>query len=820
MSDSQFQPLPNVGDDLVGKIVEANTLESSGAVTEAIALYQEIVRLDPDGNYGNVAREALSNLQQESILIGENNFAADNKPVASSWWSKLNLKTKTSFVIIGVALASSIGISATAYVLVNKTVAEEVNRSKRAESMAITKEIALFMGDRRSDMQALANVGVLADPELRANSTPEQKRRILNGYLKAYGIYNSIAVFDANGDHVINSEGKPAKNHKSKPYFQGAMATGQPYIGQPRFSSSSGIFAVYTAAPIRDTKSGKIIGVVRARMPVDRLQGIIFSEDEYSKTYLVDRQGEVFLASDKKQQQQLLSPENKAAALATFFDFSAKIGQELSKRADENRSSSEELNEAQPGKFVFRGKKESAYLTTFDEINTANFSGGLPDLDWGTIIAVDNQAVFATQRQLLQIFAIGTIIAGLVVTALSRLIADRATVPIIEAVDAVGEIGQGNFDTRVDVRSEDELGSLGVNINKMAGQIQDLLHTQEQEAKNQQEQKETLQRGVMSLLLEVEEAQRGDLTVRAAMSDGPIGSIADAFNTTLKKLQGLLQQVQNVSNDVGELSLAGEGSVKQLSASALAQAAEINQALSSIDQINQSVETVANYAQEAAKIARNGSIQAKEGDLAMDATVNSIEKIRNTVANTSKKVKQLAESSQEIAQIVEIISGISEKTNLLAFNASVEAARAGEHGEGFRIVAEEVRRLADRITGSTKDIQQLVTTIQQDTSSVLQGMETSTAEVVNGSELVHMTKLNLQTLAKTSQEIDEYLKSISTNTIKQTDTSQQVNEKINGIALVAKTNSTEAQSVLKSLQTLVREAETLQSSISQFKLQA
>jgi len=558
MSDSEFQLFENSSDDLVGKIVEANALETSGEIDKAIAIYQEIVHIDSDGNYGNVAREALANLQKIEPSILKKEFNVLPKNPQNNFWQKLSLKVKIPLVVATLSILPTVTIGSTAYYFINQALPVEMSQQNK---LTVQKKLGLSLG--------------------------------------------------------ISS-------------------------------------------------------------------------------------------------------------------------------------------------------------------------------------------------------AVLTILVALLASAL----ATRITRPLLEVSEAVDELGQGKFDTRIPIKGEDELSGLSLNINKLAGQIQDLLYTQEREAKNQQQQKETLQQGVMSLLMEVEGAQRGDLTVRASMTDGAVGSIADAFNSTLSKLQELLQQVQSVSNDVGQLSLAGEDSVRQLSQSALSQASEISDALSSIDEINQSVETVADYAQEAAQIARNGSIQAKEGDLAMDATVNSIETIRNTVATTSKKVKQLAESSQEIAQIVEIISGISEKTNLLAFNASVEAARAGEHGEGFRIVAEEVRRLADRITGSTKDIQQLVTTIQQDTTSVLEGMETSTTEVVNGSELIHMTKLNLQSLAKTSQDIDEYLKSISTNTIRQTDNSRQVNEKINGIALVAKTNSTEAKHVLESLQTLVNGAETLQSSVSKFKLQA
>jgi len=632
-------------------------------------------------------------------------------------------------------------------------------------------------------------------------------------------MYNSIAVFDIKGDLLVNDTGEPTGNHKTSPYFKEALRTGKPFIGQPRYSTGSGFFAVYISARIKDTKTGETVGVIRARIPVENIQNIISADKSYN-AYLLDRKGQVFSTSNEQDLERLKAAGQAKSAVPTFFDFQTELQTEIKRRSNNLKPSARGRQKiSDSNESIFKGKEEVAYLTSISEINN-DFLKEISQLGWSTLTTIDSESAAFAQKQLLQVFVLGTIISGLVVAALSQLIADRATRPVIDAAEAVNKIGKGDLNIKLDVNGEDEIATLNSNINRMAGKIEDLLFTHEAETNQQRKEKEALQQGVMGLLLDVEGAQKGDLTVKAQMTDGAIGSIADAFNATMNKLCGLLKEVQVVSTEVGQLSLAGEGSVRQLSESAQNQTVEINQALGSIEEINQSVATVANYAQEAAKIAREGSVQAREGDIAMDETVSSIEKIRGTVANTSKKVKQLAESSQEIAQIVEIISGISEKTNLLAFNASVEAARAGEHGEGFRIVAEEVRRLADRITDSTKDIQQLVNTIQQDKTSVLQGMETSTSEVVNGSELVHMTKLNLRSLADTSKKIDEYLKYISTSTTDQTNTSILVNQKISGLATVAKVNSTEAENVVQSLHILVSEAENLQLSIAQFKLEA
>ena len=287
----------------------------------------------------------------------------------------------------------------------------------------------------------------------------------------------------------------------------------------------------------------------------------------------------------------------------------------------------------------------------------------------------------------------------------------------------------------------------------------------------------------------------------------------------ISSLRQIVIQVQTAANVVQESAFENEGSVQKFSAEAKNQAKVLAQTQTSVAEISESIQSVASRTQEAAAIARQGLVAAQDGDQTMDQTVGSIKMLRTSVAETTKKAKRLAESSQEISRIVSIISGISEKTNLLAFNASIEAARAKEHGQGFRVVADEVRRLAEKVTDSTKEIEQLINTIQQETTDVLQTMEGSTMQVVTSTQQVVKTKNTLQGLAEISQKIDFLLQSISTSTVSQAQTSTTINQTIQGVAAIAKTTSAESEAVLSSLEQLVEVAEELQSSVSRFQVE-
>jgi len=388
------------------------------------------------------------------------------------------------------------------------------------------------------------------------------------------------------------------------------------------------------------------------------------------------------------------------------------------------------------------------------------------------------------------------------------------------------QVAAGEQGVRLEnIERQDEIGILAKELNQMAVSIDSNLNKvrqqQEQsrlEAEKQRHEKESLQQGVIGLLLEIEGAQQGDLTVQAQVNEDAMGSIADAFNATIRSLREIVTQVKAASAQVQESTFSSEATVGKLSHEATTQTQAVNQALNSVEEIGLSIQSVAESAQQAAAIAREAVLAAKNGGETMDRTVGSIQNIRTSVAETSKKVKRLAESSQEISKIVSIISGISEKTNLLAFNASIEAARAGENGQGFRVVADEVRRLAERVTDSTKEIEQLVSTIQVETAEVLQTMESSTTQVVTGTQLVGETKQTLQGLASISNKIDELLQSISASTVSQTQASQMVNQTMQEVAAIAQNTSNESEVVSVSLKQLVGVAEQLQNSVSRFQV--
>ncbi|NMF59318.1 methyl-accepting chemotaxis protein [Pseudanabaena yagii] len=377
---------------------------------------------------------------------------------------------------------------------------------------------------------------------------------------------------------------------------------------------------------------------------------------------------------------------------------------------------------------------------------------------------------------------------------------------------------RGDMTPRASIYSEDEFGRLAASFNQMIQSIVSNTNEAQRKAAEQEQAKEDLQRQVIRLLDDVEGAARGDLTVQAEVTADVLGAVADSFNLTIQNLREIVNQVKIAARQVNESSRENEAFARSLSSDALRQAEELSVTLNSVQMMTESIQRVAESAREADQVAKLASETAIKGGEAVERTVAGILDIRETVAETTRKVKRLGESSQEISKIVGLISQIASRTNLLALNASIEAARAGDAGRGFAIVADEVRQLADRAAKASKEIEQIVLQIQSETSNVQQAMEVGTQQVIDGTKRAEQARQSLTDIIQVSHRIETLVLSITEDTVKQTETSRTVSQVMQSVELTAQETSQESQRVSASLQNLVGVARSLQDSVERFRV--
>ncbi|HEY9657408.1 MAG TPA: methyl-accepting chemotaxis protein, partial [Allocoleopsis sp.] len=337
-------------------------------------------------------------------------------------------------------------------------------------------------------------------------------------------------------------------------------------------------------------------------------------------------------------------------------------------------------------------------------------------------------------------------------------------------------------------------------------------------AAEQQQQKEALQQQLMALIEQVEAAAKGNLTVRAVVADSAIGLVADFFNVIIESLQGIVTQVQQVALQVSGAIQADDLAVRQLAQLALAQTEEVNSSIAAIQHTLASIQSVAESAKQAVEFTHTASTKARVSGMAMDDMVQNILNLRDAIGTTAKKVKRLGESSQQISRAVALIEKVALQTNVLAINAGIEASRVGETGQGVAAVAEEIGNLAIQAATATKEIRELVQLIQGGTSEVVEAMEQSTAQVIEGTQLVEAAQLNLAETLQVFDQIDQLVKLIANAAKSQTETFYSITNMMRKIAISAERTSSSSHTVSQSLQQTVEIAETLQTSVKTFQV--
>jgi twitching motility protein PilJ len=304
--------------------------------------------------------------------------------------------------------------------------------------------------------------------------------------------------------------------------------------------------------------------------------------------------------------------------------------------------------------------------------------------------------------------------------------------------------------------------------------VRKTLETQRQTVETQRRETDRNQQAILRLLDELSSLADGDLTVQATVTEDITGAIADSINYAVDALRGLVTTINQSAIQLDSATRQTQALSQHLAKASGAQSKQISSATESAGSMASSVEEVSGNAERAADVARHSVEVAHKGGDAVRRTIDGMNTIRETIQDTSKRIKRLGESSQEIGNIVELINDIAEQTNILALNASIQASMAGDAGRGFAVVADEVQRLAERAANATKQIEVLVRTIQTDTNEAVVSMERSTTDVVGGALLAENAGAALEEIEQVSNQIASLVQNISGSARQQTGGAQNI----------------------------------------------
>ncbi|WP_144865331.1 methyl-accepting chemotaxis protein, partial [Hyella patelloides] len=677
-------------------------------------------------------------------------------------------------VLVPLAIASFIG-----NVIIERKAKAQIIETLEIDNFLASKFVANFLQDSFQTIDIVAaNSEVMAAMKAASELAEEQQLtqkpieelekqfsetkllttdEKLNNYLKKIVQYTSVAeIFftERNGLNIAHSGGTNADFvQRDDDWWQNSLE-GRREISGLVYDDLVQANVIELSVAVKDPRTGEFLGVIKSSVSVNsfnaefnNLYGEIAQNFQFqiinsSDGFLLTNVDPTANAEDGSPGSQLMTiegieivggePIKQAANILTqVVDNSLSLEEAQQSLAQQSGFSEISLNVIQDQIFsetvitALFGYQDRLYsLSTVPKTNLVSIGS----IDYGIIESAGNEvsAIFLSTAIVLGIFSLLIII----------LLARQITKPLTNLSVTTQKVTSGDLDIQVDLEGTLETRILADNFNDLVKQVKESLQTQTVLANEQQaladekrKEKEELETAIYILIDEISDATEGDLTVRASLESLELSTVADLFNAIVSSLRDIAVETKQSARQVGSSLRKNEAAIRLLADQAAGESRETHKTLVCVEKMSQSIQVVAENASQAEKIADDTYDTVLYSTSDMDLTVDSILTLRATVGETAKKMKRLAESSQKISQAVSFIEEIALKTNILAINATVEAGRAGEYGEGFTIVAEQVGALAEQSAAATKEIANIVSTIQSATLEVSQAMESGTAQV-------------------------------------------------------------------------------------------
>lgn len=324
---------------------------------------------------------------------------------------------------------------------------------------------------------------------------------------------------------------------------------------------------------------------------------------------------------------------------------------------------------------------------------------------------------------------------------------------------------------------------------------------------------------INNLVLQLDAMSKGDLSQRVPdQQRDELGSLGRRFNHFIEQFSRIILAVSNSAHEVADAASQIDCSSQEMATGIEQQTEQITQISAAITQMNASAVNVAEHSATAAQQAQESGHVARDGGDVVQQNIKSIHAINQTVAQSSQAVQELGKCGEQIGQIIMVINDIADQTNLLALNAAIEAARAGEHGRGFAVVADEVRKLADRTTHATEEVSESIRAIQTETELAVDRMQSGTEQVNHGVACANKAVESLDQILDKTQSVTQMIQTIADASREQSAASEQVSRNVESIIGVVRQSSEGAGQTASAATQLSTKAQHLQNMVRQFKL--
>lgn len=435
-------------------------------------------------------------------------------------------------------------------------------------------------------------------------------------------------------------------------------------------------------------------------------------------------------------------------------------------------------------------------------------------------------------------FAVLSIVGAFVVLLLFSIItirlAKKVTFSVVEIAGAAEAVSKGDLTRMVHVTSKDEFGTLATTFNGMVDavrtaanvamektQIAELAVVEATKAKEaSKSNEEYLERSVDTILREITSFAEGNLVVRLQpeRDDDEITHLFGGFSTAAENIRTMVKRVSEAVETTASSTAEIAASIEEMSTGAAQQSEQAGNVAAAVIEMTSNIIESNRAMTLAVHKAKTAGDTAKDGGQVVIQTIEGMNKIADVVQQSSTTVHELGRSSEEIGEIIQVINEIADQTNLLALNAAIEAARAGEQGRGFAVVADEVRKLAERTAEATKQISSMIKRIQHETAGAVEAMELGTREVENGKKLADKAGDSLKEIITVSDEVQMIIAQLAGASAEQETTSEDIARNIQNISMVAHESNRAIEQVAHATDDLARLTMVLQDLLAQFTI--